>query len=73
MAYAFEMRLRVLFRRFDSALGRFNRWLAPAALTLGTTPDGRAQQADAGHVAAILGELEQPNEASEPRDPQRPA
>ena len=56
--YARSVGLRTILGRVDRAVGRFNRWLAPAAVAEGTLQGGAPQHAEPGHVAAVLGELQ---------------
>ena len=61
--------MRALFHRLERVFGRLNKWLAPAALASGIVKAGPgAQQVDATHVTAVLGEIDATGD-DEPRDP----
>jgi hypothetical protein len=63
------MGVRSLFRRLERRIGRFNRWLAPAAISANAASGDPAQPvADPAHVVAALGALEQGGDRREPRD-----
>jgi hypothetical protein len=51
------VKLAAMFGRFERLIGRFNKWLAPAAIASGTVT-GKGRSADPRNVTAILTELE---------------
>jgi hypothetical protein len=63
------MGVRSLFRGLERRVARFNRWLAPAAISANAASGDPGQPvADPAHVVAALGELEQGTERREPPD-----